>query len=217
MSKTPTPFVAMCVEVLSEALGRVAARSMFGGWGLYREGRMFALIAEDTLYLKADAANRHSFEAEGLGPFVYEGKGKPVSMRYYQAPPDALDDPAAMLPWARAAYDAALRAPAPKKKGPPKRIAAMDNLGPKTQAWLGEAGILSPEDLKRAGAVAAYVAVKRRRPRDASRNLLYALHAALTGARWDKLPAADKRRLDAAAQAALAPPKKRAISKGSKR
>jgi DNA transformation protein and related proteins len=120
MSKAPSAFVSMCVEVVGEALGRVAARSMFGGWGLYREGRMFGLIAEDTLYLKADATNRPMFEAEGLGPFVYEGKGKPVSMSYYQVPPDALDDPAAMRPWALSAYDAALRAGAPK---PPKKPA----------------------------------------------------------------------------------------------
>lgn len=217
MNKAPTPFVAMCVEVMGEALGRVAARSMFGGWGIYREGRMFGLIADDTLYLKADDKNRAMFEAEGLGPFVYDGKGKPVSMSYYEVPPEALDDPSAMRPWAVSAYDAALRAPAPKKKGPPKRIAAMDNLGPQSQAWLGEVGIVSPEDLKRKGAVAAYVAVKRRRPSGVSRNLLYALHAALTGARWDKLPASEKRWLDQAAETALAGAEKPVKSKASKR
>jgi DNA transformation protein len=207
----------MCVEVLCEAIGRVAARAMFGGWGVYREGRMFGLIAEDTLYLKVDDANRPAFEAEGLGPFVYEGKSKRVAMSYFEVPPAALDDAAEMRPWARSAYDAALRAPPAKPKVPPKRIAGMRNLGPKTQAWLGEAGIVSPGDLKRAGAVAAYVAVKRRRPRDATRNLLHALHAALTGTRWDKLAAADKRRLDRAAEAALAASKKPAKSKASKR
>lgn len=217
MSKVPTPFASMCVDVLNEALGRVSARSMFGGWGIYREGRMFGLIAEDTLYLKADGKNRSLFEAEGLGRFVYEGKGKPVSMSYYQVPPSALDDAAEMRPWAISAYDAALRTPPPKPKSQPKRIAAMDNLGSKTQAWLGEVGIASPEDLRRAGAVAAFVAVKRRRPREATRNLLYALHAALTGARWDRVPADEKRRLNEAAQATLAAREKLGKSKASKR
>lgn len=125
MSKSPTPFVSMCVEVLGEALGRVSARSMFGGWGLYREGRMFGLIADDTLYLKVDDKNRPMFDAEGLGPFVYEGKNKPVSMSYYEVPPEALDDPSAMRPWAVSAYDAALRAGAPKPaKKPAKSKAA---------------------------------------------------------------------------------------------
>jgi DNA transformation protein len=124
MSKPPTAFVSMCVEVLGEALGRVSARSMFGGWGLYREGRMFGLIAEDTLYLKVDAVNKPMFEAEGLGPFVYDGKGKSVSMSYHEVPPEALDDAAAMRPWAMSAYDAALRAPAAKPAKKPAKTPA---------------------------------------------------------------------------------------------
>lgn len=121
MSKSPTPFVSMCVDVLGEALGSVAARSMFGGWGLYREGRMFGLIAGDTLYLKVDDKNRALFEAEGLGPFVYDGKNKPVSMSYFEVPPEALDDPSAMRPWALSAYEAALRASAPKPTKTPTK------------------------------------------------------------------------------------------------
>lgn len=217
MSRTPTPFVSMCVDLLGEALGPVRARAMFGGWGLFREGRMFALIADDTLYLKTDERTRPAFAAEGLAPFLYERPGKTVSLGYHQAPPDALDDPGALRTWAMRAHEAALRAPAPRRKGRPRKIAAMSSLGPKSQAWLGEAGIASPDDLRRVGAVAAYVAVKRLRPRAATRNLLYALHAALTGARWDKVPAADKRRLDAAAEAALAGREKPVKSKGSKR
>jgi DNA transformation protein len=114
----------MCVDVLSDAIGRVSARSMFGGWGLYREGRMFALVADDALYLKADDKNRAMFEAEGRGPFVYDGKGKPVSMSYFEAPPEALDDPSEMRPWARAAYEAALRAAAPKPRKKPRKSKA---------------------------------------------------------------------------------------------
>jgi DNA transformation protein len=97
---------------------------MFGGWGLYREGRMFGLIAEDTLYLKVDAVNKPMFEAEGLGPFVYDGKGKSVSMSYHEVPPEALDDAAAMRPWAMSAYDAALRAPVAKPAKKPAKTPA---------------------------------------------------------------------------------------------
>ncbi|MFM7344255.1 MAG: TfoX/Sxy family protein, partial [Tagaea sp.] len=109
MSEAPTPFVSMCVDLLGEAIGRVAARAMFGGWGVYREGRMFGLIAEDALYLKADDKNRPLFEAEGLGPFVYEGKGKPVSMSYYEVTPAAIAATAEMRTWALSAYNATLR------------------------------------------------------------------------------------------------------------
>lgn len=94
--------------------GSVSARRMFGGHGLFRDGVMLGLIADDTLFLKTDDANRGDFEAAGSGPFVYEAKGKRTVMSYYQAPPDALEDAAALADWFRSAYDAALRADAAK-------------------------------------------------------------------------------------------------------
>ena len=97
-------------------MGPVAARRMFGGAGLFRESLMFALVADDTLYLKTDDANRSAFEDAGMAPFNFEKKGKSVATSYFEAPPDALDDADALLSWARGAWEAALRANAGKAK-----------------------------------------------------------------------------------------------------
>jgi DNA transformation protein len=40
---------------------------MFGGYGLYCEGIMFALIAHATLYFKVDADNQERFTETGMG------------------------------------------------------------------------------------------------------------------------------------------------------
>lgn len=192
-------FVEHCVELLGD-LGPVAARRMFGGWGLYVQGCMFALIADEVLYLKVDAESRPLFEAEALPPFVYEARGKRQALSYFQPPDTAMEDRAEMRPWARAAADAAFRAAAARKPKPtPRKAAGLLNLGPKTGAWLAEIGIHTPADLKRVGAVKAYVLVKRRM-KDVSTILLYALHGALAGTRFDKLDAATKRKLVEAAQ-----------------
>lgn len=91
-------------------LGTVRIRRMFGGAGIYLDDVMFALLADDILYLKADDETRTNFEARQLEPFSYEAKGKKrVSVGYYRAPDEALESPAEMLPWARAAVGAALR------------------------------------------------------------------------------------------------------------
>lgn len=100
------------LEFLKDQLagvGAVAIRPMFGGAGVYAGGVMFALVADETLYLKADAGNQPDFEAEGMAPFTYEGKGKPVRMSYWQAPDRLFDDPEELLIWARRALNAALR------------------------------------------------------------------------------------------------------------
>ena len=108
--KERSEFVAHVVETM-RAFGPVTAKAMFGGWGLYHEGLFFALIAEETLYLKVDEENRAAFEAANLPPFVYVTKdGDRMVMSYCQAPPEALESPAAMAEWARLGFAAALRA-----------------------------------------------------------------------------------------------------------
>lgn len=99
-------FVQECVDRLNEVLGYVKARGMFGGYGVYHEGRMFALIANDQLYLKADDGNRDTFVDGGSSPFIYESKNKRVEMSYFLADPDSGD----FAEWVRLATDAAERA-----------------------------------------------------------------------------------------------------------
>ncbi len=104
-----------CLELLS-SVGTPSAQRMFGGHGLRVDGLFIALIAFERLYLKADAQSRAQFAAAGCEPFVHAGKRKPVTMSYWTVPPQALDSPDQMRPWARLALDAALRAAAAQPK-----------------------------------------------------------------------------------------------------
>ena len=112
-------FAAYCVELLG-ALGAARSRRMFGGHGLYVDDLFVALVAGDELYLKVDAQTRPQFEAAGCKPFVYDKAGQAVAMGYWSAPGEATESPAQMLPWARLALAAALRA-GDAKKSPRQR------------------------------------------------------------------------------------------------
>ncbi len=119
------PFVDHCIELMSP-LGRVSAPRMFGGHGLRIDELFVGLIAFERLYLKADAATQPSFAAAGCEPFVYQGKGKPVTMSYWSVPAEAMEAPELMRPWALLAIEAALRArqrprPARAAKRPARR------------------------------------------------------------------------------------------------
>jgi DNA transformation protein len=113
-------FAAFAVELLGAA-GRVAARRMFGGYGLYCDGVMFALIADDVLYLKADDVNRPALARAGSAPFTYEAKGRRTIMAYWRAPDEAMETRELMTPWARGALAAALRARAARPKPEARR------------------------------------------------------------------------------------------------
>jgi DNA transformation protein len=98
-----------------EAAGRISAKAMFGGVGLYCEGLFFGLIAGDTLYLKADDSNRGDFESAGSRPFQPFGEGS-YSMSYYEVPPDVLEDRTLIGVWARKSMAVARGSTTARKK-----------------------------------------------------------------------------------------------------
>ena len=101
-----------------DSLGRVVpavrSRAMFGGVGIYAGDLFFALIDEDTLYLKVDDSNRSDFEARGLGPFRPFGEGGEV-MQYYELPNDIVEDDAELRAWAFKAIEVARRKRRPSR------------------------------------------------------------------------------------------------------
>jgi DNA transformation protein and related proteins len=111
-------FKAFITDQLS-LFGPVTIRNMFGGAGVYADGVMFAILVDDTCYLKADEATRRAFVSEGMGPFTYRPAGKgPVAMPYFEVPPRLLEDPEELAAWAR---DAHRIARAGKTKSPRRR------------------------------------------------------------------------------------------------
>lgn len=99
-----------------ELFGPISARKMFGGYGIYHDGLMFALVSDDMLYLKADAENVSYFEREALGKFEYKKGGKVMTISYYLTPAGIFDDQEQAAIWAHRSYEAALRGQRLQKK-----------------------------------------------------------------------------------------------------
>ena len=116
-------FAAFVEDVFRE-FGEVHCRKMFGGYGVFYQGTMFALIAEDTLYLKTDKASAEYYRTRDLPQFQYTREGKPYKMSYFQAPEEIFDDPSEAVILAKQAYaialqsaaDTARKRPSPRKK-----------------------------------------------------------------------------------------------------
>lgn len=104
------------IHDLFSAFALITTRAMFGGHGVYRDGLILGIVIDDALYLKVDEVTRAIFEAAGCAPFMYQAKGKPMPMSYWNVPDEALDSPQEFRPWAQRAWDAALRKPPAKKK-----------------------------------------------------------------------------------------------------
>jgi DNA transformation protein len=124
---------AFCETVLQHLnqVAPVTARAMFGGYGIYTEGVIFALIADGVLYFKVDDSNRDDYLNAGMRPFTYEGKGKPIEMSYCQLPDAVWQDLATLAVWVEKSAAVSRRA----KKQQKRHKASWQNQLPLAPEW----------------------------------------------------------------------------------
>jgi Regulator of competence-specific genes len=95
-----------------EGAGEVTTRAMFGEYALYLDGKVIALICDDTLFLKATPGALALIDEPEFGP-PYPG-AKP-----HLIGSALLDEPEALVALARAIWDD-LPAPKPRKPRKPR-------------------------------------------------------------------------------------------------
>ena len=91
-------------------LGTVTSRAMFGGYGIFHEGLMFALISDDTLYFKVADQNRDMYEKAGSTVF-------PHGISYWEVPAEVLEDDPKLQEWAAISIKIAQQVAAKKPSG----------------------------------------------------------------------------------------------------
>ena len=106
-------FVCHVVDLL-QVIGPVSARPMFGGYGIFLDSLMFALVADDVLYFKVDKHLLPQYTDKGLPAFSYRRQGKLCRLSYYQPPDEVFDDVDLMRRYGSQSFEAALRVAAGK-------------------------------------------------------------------------------------------------------
>jgi DNA transformation protein and related proteins len=103
-------------------LGRITMRRMFGKTGVFCDGVMFAMVTENTLYVRVDDQNRVTFkEAESFPPLNYAKRGSTIDLSFWRVPERLFDEPDELVMWARAALAAARRVAAKRAQTAPRR------------------------------------------------------------------------------------------------
>ena len=100
MDDRPDSFKNYVLDQLA-ALGAVRARTMFGGYGLYRGAQFFGILHQGRLYFRTDAASRAVYTERGMQPFRPNPRQTLAS--YYEVPADVLEDGETLVEWARTA------------------------------------------------------------------------------------------------------------------
>jgi DNA transformation protein len=91
------------VEILEllEPFGDITGRALFGGFGFWDHGEMFALIGSNgTLYFKADettVARYHKARAKQFNPHMANGRS--MNMPYWSVPAVVIKDESRLAEW----------------------------------------------------------------------------------------------------------------------
>jgi DNA transformation protein len=87
---------AMEMEEKLASIGNISTKKMFGGHGLFHEGKMFGMIdSKGRGYFKADDSLKTKFLAKGAT--------KHSRMPYYSIPTSVVEDLDELLAWAQSA------------------------------------------------------------------------------------------------------------------
>lgn len=98
MSKQDPYVTYICEDVLADISG-ITSKRMFGGYGIYKDGIFFAIIADGQTYFKVDKTNQEQYELHGSKPFTYQNKNKTVALSYWLVPENVLEDRELIAEW----------------------------------------------------------------------------------------------------------------------
>lgn len=102
MSPKNDGFKDFILDQLTELNG-VAARAMFGGYGLYQSAEFFGIVHKDRLYFKVNATTVSNYKEHGMKPF--QPNAKQTLTSFYEVPIDVIEDAEALAQWATEAVE----------------------------------------------------------------------------------------------------------------
>lgn len=99
MSKDTSFHDYVIYDLLGDVSG-ISSKAMFGGYGVYKNEKSFAIIVDGELYLKADEETKNFFMAHDSHAFTYSKKnGKAYTMNYWFVPEEIFESREKFMEW----------------------------------------------------------------------------------------------------------------------
>lgn len=95
-----TSFHDYIVYDLLGGLFGISSKSMFGGYGVYKDGKIFAIIVDGELYLKGQKETEDFFKSHKSQKFTYSKKNvKVYEMNYWFVPEEVYENRDSFSEW----------------------------------------------------------------------------------------------------------------------
>lgn len=161
-------------------IGEITTTPMFGGFGLFKDKIMFALVHQEHIYFRFDDASQHTFEPEALIRFTYKKSGSITNTQYFTH--ESFKSNIALV--LKHAQNALIRAEQRKQSSRvsfnEQRIKDLPNMTYNMEIMLKKSGVDSVTALKRLGALQSFVRLKKRFPEIGDKAVL-SIQGAISG------------------------------------
>lgn len=112
--KKLSPFLEYVLYDIFGESEPITYRPMMGSYILYYEGKAFAIVAEEELYLKGSKEKASWYLERGGKQFTYTKEGKDAHLYYYAAPSEVMENKETFSEWVDTSLSVANKA---KNKG----------------------------------------------------------------------------------------------------
>lgn len=184
--KYKNPIVARSKARLAP-LGKIEARTQFGGYALTIKKVIFAYINEEALYLRASEALKDYNVSRSLEPLVYRKRGMPVQLNYYKVDAELWQDAEQLLRLSASSLHAAQSEAANRHVS--LRLKDLPNLSLRMEMMLHRVGIDSVQLLCETGSRQSWLKLRAVNKHIGLKTLL-ALEGAISGHHQAALPTA---------------------------
>ncbi len=91
-----------------QGIGEFETKKMFGGLALLSQGKAFAKIKHDKVWLKVDDSNLTNFKKFDMSQYSY-GKDNSRKLNFYETPIDILEDRDKLKDWVQKSIEIATK------------------------------------------------------------------------------------------------------------
>ncbi|AFJ47559.1 TfoX/Sxy family DNA transformation protein [Shimwellia blattae] len=191
MKKASLERIRASREYLSE-LGEIKHRALFGGYSLFVDNTVFAMVAEGELYLRACEQAATYVSRREPGMLSIHKRGRAVALQYYHVDDELWEDKHQLLTLSRESLRCAQDEKQSRKAA--QRLKDLPNLSLRIEMLLQDVGVDDVNTLIHLGARACWIKLRKVHP-FIGINILYALEGAIRGVHLAALPAARRREL----------------------
>ncbi|RWR01989.1 competence protein TfoX [[Pantoea] beijingensis] len=169
------------------SLGKIDARTQFGGYSLAVNKVVFAVIAEGELYLRACEQIQPYIIEGSMAPLIFNKRGMPISLAYYHVNEALWQQPEKLLLLSQGALKHAQREGKTRRLN--LRVKDLPNMCVRLEMLLRQVGICSVKMLRETGARRSWLKLKAVN-KNIGINTLFALEGAISGYHRAALPVA---------------------------